>query len=86
MLGSIRRHCAAALDGFSTEECVMRFRLLDRLRNSLGRIGGRRRNDASGPAPCPAGAFAMERKGGEASQAGSRAMHRGLAKPWFSRG
>jgi hypothetical protein len=40
LLGSIRRYYAAALDGFSTGECVMRFRLLDRLRDSLGRIGG----------------------------------------------
>jgi DNA-binding MarR family transcriptional regulator len=40
MLGSIRRYYAAALDGFSTEECVLLFRLLDRLRDSLDRVGG----------------------------------------------
>jgi DNA-binding MarR family transcriptional regulator len=40
MLGSIRRYYAEALEGFSTEECVALFRLLDRLRDSLGRIAG----------------------------------------------
>ncbi|TCZ53410.1 MarR family winged helix-turn-helix transcriptional regulator [Roseicella aquatilis] len=40
MLGSIRRYYAAALEGFSTEECASLFRLLDRLRDSLGRIAG----------------------------------------------
>jgi DNA-binding MarR family transcriptional regulator len=40
MLGSIRRYYDAALDGFSTEECVLLFRLLDRLRDSLDRVGG----------------------------------------------
>lgn len=40
MLGSIRRYYAAALEVFSTEECVLLFRLLDRLRDSLGRIAG----------------------------------------------
>lgn len=38
MLGNIRPYYAEALGGFSTEECVLLFRLLDRLRDSLGRI------------------------------------------------
>jgi DNA-binding MarR family transcriptional regulator len=40
MLGSIRRYYEEALAGFSTEECVQLFRLLDGLRDSLGRIAG----------------------------------------------
>jgi MarR family transcriptional regulator, organic hydroperoxide resistance regulator len=40
MLVSIREYYAGALAGFSTEECVLLFRLLDRLRDSLGRIAG----------------------------------------------
>mgnify|MGYP001765125598 CR=1 FL=1 len=40
MLVSIREYYADALAGFSTEECVLLFRLLDRLRDSLGRIAG----------------------------------------------
>jgi DNA-binding MarR family transcriptional regulator len=40
MLECIRRYYDTALEGFSTEECVMLFRLLDRLRDSLGRIAG----------------------------------------------
>ena len=35
MLADIRRYYADALDGFSLEECVLLFRLLDRLRDSL---------------------------------------------------
>ncbi|WP_211863247.1 MarR family winged helix-turn-helix transcriptional regulator [Neoroseomonas soli] len=38
MLGSIRRYYASALEGFSTEECVQLFQLLDRLRGSLARM------------------------------------------------
>ncbi len=38
MLGSIRRYYDSALDGFSTEECVMLFKLLDRLRDGLSRM------------------------------------------------
>ena len=38
MLTSIREYYADALAGFSTEECLLLFRLLDRLRDSLGRI------------------------------------------------
>jgi DNA-binding MarR family transcriptional regulator len=38
MLGSIRRYYDSALEGFSTEECVMLFKLLDRLRDGLGRM------------------------------------------------
>ncbi|HBK06325.1 MAG TPA: transcriptional regulator [Acetobacteraceae bacterium] len=40
MQSGIRAYYAEALDGFSTEECVQLFRLLDRLRGSLGRIAG----------------------------------------------
>ncbi len=36
----IRDYYRAALDGFSIEECLALFRLLDRLRDSLGRIAG----------------------------------------------
>ncbi len=39
MLVNIRRYYAAALNGFSTEECVLLFRLLDRLRDSLDQAG-----------------------------------------------
>ena len=35
---AIRAYYQAALGGFSTEECVQLFRLLDRLRDSLNRI------------------------------------------------
>jgi DNA-binding MarR family transcriptional regulator len=35
---AIRAYYQAALDDFSTEECVQLFRLLDRLRGSLNRI------------------------------------------------
>ena len=35
MLADIRRYYTDALDGFSLEECVVLFRLLDRLRDSL---------------------------------------------------
>lgn len=35
MLGSIRRYYEDALRGFTTEECVTLFRLLDRLRDGL---------------------------------------------------
>lgn len=38
MLGNIRGYYAAALADFSTEECVMLFRLLDRLRDGLDRL------------------------------------------------
>lgn len=38
MLESIRAYYDDALDGFSTDECVMLFRLLDRLKDSLGRL------------------------------------------------
>ncbi len=38
MLDSIRRYYGAALAGFTTEECVTLFQLLDRLRDSLGRM------------------------------------------------
>lgn len=38
MLGSIRRYYDSALDGFSTEECVLLFKLLDRLRDGLSRM------------------------------------------------
>jgi MarR family transcriptional regulator, organic hydroperoxide resistance regulator len=38
MLDSIRPYYASALSGFTTEECLQLFRLLDRLRDSLGRI------------------------------------------------
>ncbi|WP_206664580.1 MarR family winged helix-turn-helix transcriptional regulator [Dankookia rubra] len=38
MLVSIRRYYNDALAGFSTEECLLLFRLLDRLRDGLGRI------------------------------------------------
>jgi DNA-binding MarR family transcriptional regulator len=40
MAGPIRRYYAAALDGFSTAECVLLFRLLDRLRDSLAGLAG----------------------------------------------
>jgi DNA-binding MarR family transcriptional regulator len=40
MLGSIRRYYDAALAGFTTEECVTLFRLLDRLRDGLGALQG----------------------------------------------
>jgi MarR family transcriptional regulator, organic hydroperoxide resistance regulator len=40
MLTSIRRYYEDALAGFSTEECLLLFRLLDRLRDGLGRIAG----------------------------------------------
>src|SRR3954452_675670 len=40
MLGSIRRYYDDALAGFSTDECLLLFRLLDRLRDSLSRIAG----------------------------------------------
>ena len=40
MLASIRRYYDDALVGFSTEECLLLFRLLDRLRDGLGRIAG----------------------------------------------
>lgn len=35
MLADIRRYYGAALDGFSLDECVLLFRLLDRLRDRL---------------------------------------------------
>lgn len=38
MLQDIRRYYGAALDGFSLEECVLLFRLLDRLRDSLAAL------------------------------------------------
>ncbi len=38
MLGSIRRYYDSALDGFSTDECVLLFKLLDRLRDGLSRM------------------------------------------------
>ncbi|MBR0659073.1 MarR family winged helix-turn-helix transcriptional regulator [Neoroseomonas oryzicola] len=38
MLGSIRRYYDSALDGFTTEECVLLFQLLDRLRDGLSRM------------------------------------------------
>lgn len=38
MLGSIRRYYDSALDGFTTEECVLLFKLLDRLRDGLSRM------------------------------------------------
>jgi DNA-binding MarR family transcriptional regulator len=40
MLTSIREYYQDALAGFSTEECLLLFRLLDRLRDGLGRIAG----------------------------------------------
>ncbi len=40
MLASIRDYYADALADFSTEDCLLLFRLLDRLRDSLGRIAG----------------------------------------------
>lgn len=40
MQPDIRDFYTEALDGFSTEECVQLFRLLDRLRGTLGRIAG----------------------------------------------
>ena len=40
MQASIRKYYEDALAGFSTEECAATFRLLDRLRSSLGRIAG----------------------------------------------
>ncbi|MDR3532526.1 MAG: MarR family transcriptional regulator [Rhodopila sp.] len=40
MLVNIRKYYEDALMGFSTEECLVMFRLLDRLRDSLGRIAG----------------------------------------------
>jgi MarR family transcriptional regulator, organic hydroperoxide resistance regulator len=40
MLASIRQYYAEALAGFSTEECLLLFRLLDRLRDSLDGIAG----------------------------------------------
>lgn len=38
MLASIRRYYHDALTGFTTEECVLLFRLLDRLKESLGQL------------------------------------------------
>jgi len=38
MLGSIRQYYQDALTGFTTEECVQLFRLLDRLKDSLSRL------------------------------------------------
>ncbi|MCS6891962.1 MAG: MarR family transcriptional regulator [Rhodovarius sp.] len=40
MLVEIRAYYAKALEGFSTEECVLLFRLLDKLRDSLARMAG----------------------------------------------
>lgn len=40
MLVSIRRYYEDTLAGFSTEECLLLFQLLDRLRDGLGRIAG----------------------------------------------
>jgi DNA-binding MarR family transcriptional regulator len=40
MLVSIRRYYEDALAGFSTEQCVQLFRLLDRLRDALARMAG----------------------------------------------
>ena len=40
MLVSIRRYYEDTLAGFSTEECLLLFRLLDRLRDGLNRIAG----------------------------------------------
>lgn len=40
MLVNIRTYYEAALAGFSTEDCLAMFSLLDRLRDSLGRIAG----------------------------------------------
>jgi MarR family transcriptional regulator, organic hydroperoxide resistance regulator len=40
MHDDIRRYYRVALEGFSTDECLVLFRLLDRLRNSLGDIAG----------------------------------------------
>lgn len=40
MHADIRSYYRGALEGFSTEECLALFRLLDRLRDSLARIGG----------------------------------------------
>jgi DNA-binding MarR family transcriptional regulator len=40
MLGSIQSRYDDALIDFSTGECVLLFRLLDRLRDSLGRMTG----------------------------------------------
>jgi hypothetical protein len=40
MLVSIRAYYAEALADFATEDCLSLFRLLDRLRASLGRIAG----------------------------------------------
>ena len=40
MQPSIRKYYEDALTGFSTEDCLAAFRLLDRLRGSLGRIAG----------------------------------------------
>ncbi len=40
MLTSIRGYYEGVLTGFSTEECLLLFRLLDRLRDSLSRIAG----------------------------------------------
>ena len=40
MLESIGAYYGTALAGFTTEECVTLFRLLDRLRDSLNRISG----------------------------------------------
>jgi DNA-binding MarR family transcriptional regulator len=40
MLESIGAYYGTALAGFTTEECVTLYRLLDRLRDSLGRIAG----------------------------------------------
>ena len=40
MLESIGAYYGTALTGFTTEECVTLFRLLDRLRDSLNRISG----------------------------------------------
>jgi MarR family transcriptional regulator, organic hydroperoxide resistance regulator len=40
MLVSIRRYYKDTLADFSTEECLLLFRLLDRLRDGLGRIAG----------------------------------------------
>ncbi len=40
MHDDIRRYYRTALGAFSTEECLVLYRLLDRLRDSLGRVAG----------------------------------------------
>ena len=47
MHGDIGRYYRTALHGFSTGECLDLFRLLDRLRDSLGRIAGAEQRDGS---------------------------------------